>query len=314
MSRDLLSAPEPEQADESVRDSLQNLTSLDEQQQASSQARRRRQNGQNPKPSSHPPHPDHGHSISIVMAACNGEAFIEEQLISILTQMECQDELIISIDPSTDRTESIVRRLVELYPELSIRILQGPGRGVIDNFEAGLLQTHKDIVVLCDQDDRWHPEKLDVIRDAFDDPSLSGLVHDAAICDGDLHVLEPSYFQAHGSRAGYWNNIVRNSFIGACMALRKDVVDACLPFPRPIPMHDQFLGLQAERMGRVIFLDTVLVDYRRHGGNLSALRSTAGFAQQIAWRRQMLRALRLRPAHRNSRRLQDRQTVQKSSD
>lgn len=235
-------------------------------------------------------------TLSIVMAACNGEPFIEEQLLSILPQMKKGDELIVSIDPSRDTTEAIVRRIQSDWPQCPMRLLQGPGTGPVDNFEHALLERGlQEVVVLCDQDDRWHENKLDIIRQTFTDPAISALVHDAAICSVDLTVMEPSYFQAHGSKGGYWTNLLRNSFIGSCMALRKEVVDACLPFPKPIPMHDQLLGLQAERMGRVVFLDQVLIDYRRHDQNVSALHSKASLVTQLSWRRQMLKALRLRP-------------------
>ena len=42
--------------------------------------------------------------ISIAMAVYNGERYLEEQLDSILQQLEPQDELVISYDNSKDRT------------------------------------------------------------------------------------------------------------------------------------------------------------------------------------------------------------------
>ncbi|QXN23786.1 glycosyltransferase [Shewanella putrefaciens] len=47
--------------------------------------------------------------ISVCMATYNGEKYILEQLQSILPQLSCDDELIISDDYSTDKTESIVK-------------------------------------------------------------------------------------------------------------------------------------------------------------------------------------------------------------
>ena len=34
-------------------------------------------------------------------------------------------------------------------------------------------------------------------------------------------------------------------------------------------MHDQWIGLIATRLGRVVFLEEPLLFYRRHGGNVS---------------------------------------------
>ncbi len=231
--------------------------------------------------------------VSIVLAACNGAAYIEAQLQSILDQMEEQDELIVSIDPSSDSTLSIVQSLSKKYPLHDIRILEGPGTGVISNFEFLLSKAAKPVVFLADQDDVWKPDKLDIVCEFFQDPQVMAVVHDATICDEHLNVTEPSYYQFHGSKNGYTANLIRNSFVGACLAVREEVVQSLLPFPRPIPMHDQLLGLQAIRMGKVLFIEDNLLLYRRHGSNQTSLQSSS-LADQIEWRIQMMRALKKR--------------------
>lgn len=233
-------------------------------------------------------------AISIVLAAYNGEAYLPEQLASILKQMAPADELILSIDPSQDQTQAIAERIRQENPDRNIVLLDGPGQGVIANFENGLRQAANPVIALCDQDDVWLENKLDVLRGQFADPKLMGLVHDAMVCDGSLNMAEPSYFNMHHSRPGFRNNLIRNSFIGCCMALRKEVIEKSLPFPTPIPMHDQFLGLQACRMGKVLFINEVLLKYRRHEGNVSSLKPSSIYSQ-IAWRLQILRALSRRP-------------------
>ena len=46
--------------------------------------------------------------VSIVLAACNGEKYISAQIASILRQLGENDELIVTLDPSTYQKESIV--------------------------------------------------------------------------------------------------------------------------------------------------------------------------------------------------------------
>lgn len=223
-------------------------------------------------------------AVSIVLAACNGEQYIAAQLESILCQMEEEDELLISIDPSRDRTKEIVQDIQARYPDQSIYVQNGPGSGVIDNFESILALAANPVVVLADQDDCWHKNRLARIRQEFaKDDKLEAIVCDARICDAKGKTLAPSYFKEHGTKAGYWNNLIRNSFIGCCMALRKEVVDQALPFEKPLPMHDQYLGLLAYRMGYVLFLPEALVDYRRHGNNATSLKPSS-LADQMRWR------------------------------
>ena len=47
--------------------------------------------------------------ISVCIATYNGEAYIAEQVDSILSQLSDEDEIIISDDHSTDRTLQILR-------------------------------------------------------------------------------------------------------------------------------------------------------------------------------------------------------------
>ena len=55
------------------------------------------------------PHANSVLSASIVLAAYNGEAYLAHQLDSIIHQMKPEDQLILSIDPCTDRTSEIGR-------------------------------------------------------------------------------------------------------------------------------------------------------------------------------------------------------------
>src|SRR5579875_4103543 len=62
---------------------------------------------------------------SVAMCTYNGEAFVREQLESILRQTQLPDEIVISDDCSQDRTLEIVRETLAGCP-FSVRILQNP--------------------------------------------------------------------------------------------------------------------------------------------------------------------------------------------
>lgn len=52
-------------------------------------------------------HENHLYNL-VCMAACNGEKYIDAQIKSILNQLNEDDRLFISIDPSKDQTKEIV--------------------------------------------------------------------------------------------------------------------------------------------------------------------------------------------------------------
>ena len=65
-------------------------------------------------------------SVSVAMASYNGEKYIKEQLESILKQLKDTDEVIISLDPSTDATEQVIASL----KDKRIQVIPGPGKGL----------------------------------------------------------------------------------------------------------------------------------------------------------------------------------------
>ena len=58
---------------------------------------------------------------------------------------------------------------------------------------------------------------------------------------------------------------------GCCMAFKRSILDYAIPFPDNIPMHDQWIGLLSERVGKVEFCNEQLLLYRRHSNNASEM-------------------------------------------
>ncbi len=201
---------------------------------------------------------------SVAMASYNGAQYIEEQLQSVLAQLGPEDEVVVSDDGSTDGTRVFLKELA--LRDGRVRVLDGPHAGVVRNFENALAAVTGDIVFLCDQDDVWRADKVETVCAAFQDPAVWLVMHDARITDDTLHPVAASFFEAHGSCTGYTRNLWRNSYIGCCMAFRRELLALALPFPDGIPMHDQWLGMLADKQGRVRLLPKPLIDYRRHAG------------------------------------------------
>ncbi len=217
--------------------------------------------------------------ISVCLASFNGERYIREQVESILSSPEV-GELIISDDGSSDRTLAIVNAIAD--PR--VRVVAGPRKGLVRNFESLLEQVKGEYIFLSDQDDIWRPNKVRAIIGLLQGADL--VVSDCEIVDSQGAVMEESFFSIRHSGPGFIKNLSRNSFLGCCMAFRRNVLDAAMPFPSRLPMHDWWLGLVATMVGQVIFVDERLVLYRRHGANASdaAGRSSASRGTQIRWR------------------------------
>ena len=220
--------------------------------------------------------------ISVCMPTYNGERYVGEQVASILRSPNV-DEVLVSDDGSDDGT----RRLLIGLADPRIRLIEGPRAGLVKNYEHLLTQVRGDHIFLADQDDVWLPGKVEAMTHALAGADLA--LSDCVVVDGALQPLRPSFFAARGSRPGLLRNLVRNSYLGCCMAFNRRLLSYALPFPAQLPMHDWWLGLVAELFGTVRFVPTPLVMYRRHGENASSTsaRSATPLTRQVAWRAQM---------------------------
>ena len=231
--------------------------------------------------------------ISVCMATYNGEKYLRQQLVSIISQLSEQDaEIIIADDGSTDET----LRIVESLKDSRIRVLPAEEHlGIIYNYERALQVAKGDVLFLADQDDIWLPGKVTAVLDKLKECDL--VMHDAWMLrpsdasdsswtrTGKLSDIRP---YRRGALRNWW----RNSFTGCCLAFRKNVLEKALPFPKKLPMHDQWLGLVAERYFKVRWIGEPLMEYRQHSSNAKHIgNSPAGAFQKIKWRLDLARAI-----------------------
>jgi glycosyltransferase involved in cell wall biosynthesis len=202
--------------------------------------------------------------ISVCMATYNGMPFLVDQVNSILDQLGKDDELIVSDDGSSDDTWKWLLALNDPRIRLIENTLK---KGPVGNFQNALLHAKGKFVFLSDQDDIWSNNKIERISELLDGCLL--VVSDCSIINEEGTTLDNSFFLSRHSGAGIFRNLYKNSYLGCCMAFRRELLTVALPFPEGIIMHDWWLGLVAEMVGNVFFLPEKLVQYRRHQNNYS---------------------------------------------
>ena len=203
--------------------------------------------------------------ISVCIATYNGEKYIKEQLDSILPQLDSNDEIIISDDNSKDRTLDIIAN----YNDNRIKVFNNTGRGIIQNFENAIINASGEYIFLADQDDIWNIDKVKICLDDFD-KGFDLILSNCLIFDSDFkEILYESFFDFNRSKKGIVNNIIKNSYIGCCMAFNNRVKNKVIPFPKNIPMHDSWIGIVSEIYFKVNFNKKKLISYRKHGENAS---------------------------------------------
>lgn len=239
---------------------------------------------------------------SVCMAAYNGSQFIEEQIRSILPELEEDDELVIINDCSTDSTVSVVRGI----DDPRIRLISNEHNlGYVKTFERALAESTGDYVFLSDQDDIWIPGRLKEMKAALEDNLMvvSNCSHFGGAAGRFHHIrVRPADSERHianiiGILVGYrlhW---------GCAMGLRSELLKLALPFPsRMSESHDQFLAMAGNVSRSIRYLEADTILHRLHGENLTpdkirgpvpvlkARLSFVGGLATLIWRRITLRA------------------------
>ena len=217
---------------------------------------------------------------SVCIATYNGERYIEAQLRSILAQIEEDDEVVVSDDGSTDSTLEIIGSI----GDKRIRVCHCEAHYFRDNFANALRHAKGELIFLSDQDDVWLPGKYERCVTELETADL--VCTNAKETDEDLHVYNDDFFSVYHSGKGILKNSLNNTYYGACMAFRRRLLDDALPFPPTHEIgHDVWLGLVAEMTGKVRFIDTPYLLYRRHAGTVTQTNSLLTRSKRPLWRK-----------------------------
>ena len=217
------------------------------------------------------------------MAVYNGREFLPHQMDSVLSQLHPGDELIVIDDASTDGSVEFLKD--PMFQR--VRLFTNPRNlGVIASFQRGLCLAQHGVVFLCDQDDLWLPGKRAAFVAEFArDPAVCLVISDAEVIDREGAQIAPSFMATRGGFKGTaLGTLWRNRFLGCAMAVRRSLLQVALPFPKKVPMHDMWIGIVGSVTGRVVYLPTPYLRYRRHGGNLTPSRSQKPWYRLLSWR------------------------------
>ena len=95
--------------------------------------------------------------ILVLLATYNGEQFLDEQIKSILNQVDCDVDIIIGDDQSTDGTKNILKELKKVYEHNFTVKINNTKLGFSKNFYNLIINSKNldryDYVALSDQDD-----------------------------------------------------------------------------------------------------------------------------------------------------------------
>ena len=216
-----------------------------------------------------------GLRISVAMCTFNGGRYLREQLESIAKQTRRPCELIVCDDHSTDDTIAILKQFQAEAP-FPVLVIQNALRlGSTRNFDQAIGLCRGEFIALCDQDDRWLPEKLERLSGALtENPFVGGVFSDANLINGDGQPAGTRLFARHKFSAAKQRNFLacptstllkHDVVTGATLMFRASIRRYCSPIPASW-VHDGWLAWMIALHSRLTLIAEPLIEYRIHAG------------------------------------------------
>lgn len=222
--------------------------------------------------------------VSVILATYNGARHVNAQIRSILDQTYQKIEVIWADDASSDGTWEEAQRLAGLDGRLRV-FRQARNVGLVRNFLDAASRCRGDFVCFSDQDDIWHPGKIEtLLRILYRKPSAMLAYSDLEVCDEALKPIGISFWAANRIRPFNGSpgalSLLKNIAPGCSMMFRKSVnnllsalsrdehfvrINAVKSLEEVPVMHDHLAWIIASGTGEVAFSRHRLVDYRQHG-------------------------------------------------
>jgi rhamnosyltransferase len=211
--------------------------------------------------------------VAVLLATYNGEQYIEDQIISILNQIDVELDIYVRDDGSTDNSNNILSQ----YKLPNIKIFNskekssGPANNFLSLIEVVSAEDY-DFVSFADQDDLWFNDKLingiKSMRDNFSDAYSSNVI---AFWDNGKQLLVDK-----ADPQKMYDFVFESSGPGCTFILSKVLYSDLRQFltshhsiKSKIWMHDWFIYAFARGNGYYWFIDKKpYMFYRQHNSNV----------------------------------------------
>lgn len=210
--------------------------------------------------------------VSVITTVYNAERFLEPTLLSLLNQNFTDFEAIVVDDGSKDQSAALVQRLAR--DDDRIRLFRQENRGFSHAVNRGLSEARGEFVAFLDHDDLWHPDKLALQLECFEQaPDVGMVACYSALLDADRrHTGWRFGTRAHGQvyRQMVFCDLVAG---GSVPMVRRAVIDQAGPFdtaPKIQGRSDWDEWLRISRLCDYAMVEAPLVGYTRRPENYSS--------------------------------------------
>lgn len=215
--------------------------------------------------------------VNVLLSTYNGEKYLREQLDSLLAQTLEDVNITVRDDGSSDATHSI---LDEYEREGKLTWYTGPNKRCAKSFWDLLSNAaDADYYAFCDQDDYWHPDKLQVAVDTLEKQGNSNIpclyFCDVRVVDENLNPISEGMVEK--MPVDYPHSLIKNIAPGCTYVFNRAARELlklydCQKYG--IDIHDWTVYKIVACFGKVFFDESSHMDYRQHGNNVIGANET----------------------------------------
>lgn len=215
------------------------------------------------------------HNVQVFLSTYNGEKYLDEQIESLLRQVDVNISILVRDDGSTDSTKVILEKWringsITWYEGQNLK----PAHSFLDLINNAI---DVDYYAFCDQDDVWNENKLKEAIDVLkENDNTKPLLYYSRLgpVDENLNPLN-YYFDNKGDTLG--RAMLVSYAAGCTMVFNKALLSLVHEYtPGFLRMHDHWLYLICIAVDGGIYYDpSIHIKYRQHVSN------TVGFKAGI---------------------------------
>ena len=208
------------------------------------------------------------------MATYNGEKYLRTQLDSILNQVDCEVEIYVGDNGSTDNTLEILDSYLDKKQVSKISNVTKKGHSFVF---LNLVQAAGPMkfIAFADQDDVWDSNKLSKQITKFDDEMKPTLIFSSRkFIDSQGAAININSPEIH--KFGWRNAVIQNVIPGNTMVLNASAVSLLKILGEvDVKHYDSWIYLVMSVFGQIHFVPEELVSYRLHETNTVGVRKRA---------------------------------------
>jgi glycosyltransferase involved in cell wall biosynthesis len=214
-------------------------------------------------------------SVSYLLPIKNGDFYLSGIFEYFERNFRTSDQIVFVNDASTDNTSKSLKAFANLHSDWNIKIIDGPGMGIIKALNLGVDQCDNKWIARFDVDDNYVDGRIDIQR-----PFLKEDVA-AVFCDYELHF-------PNGRSAGFIPSPVKNTSVILSLPFSQQTPHPGVIFNKhkflqvgsysenDFPIEDLGLWLRLATVGELLSVPEILLNYRvSNSGTIGTKRKLA---------------------------------------